>query len=197
MDQGTFFGGQIAQMYENAIARYGEAKVVENIMKVIQNLHGLSEFKISPLTEKALVDAFKASPAALVAFRKKLTSESDSGMSMLYAGTEYAKIRINEIKSEQDRQEKIKKVALESFNNPENAELINKLDDQLKEVQEKDLKQALENLKKIKKSAKWFFLKDTEKEQIDSLIKQLSPEALPSFLQSEEMVQGRKNLMIS
>lgn len=197
MDQGTFFGGQIAQMYENAIARYGEAKVVENIMKVIQNLHGLSEFKISPLTEKALVDAFKASPAALIAFRKKLTSEGDSGMSMLYAGTEYAKMRIDEIKSEETRKKEAEKLVEAYFKNPENFKKLEQFDSQVKEKQKADLDQVRKNLEKIKNSDTFNKLNSKQKAEIENLLAALSVEKLEFLLNSQQMKEARKGLIIS
>lgn len=113
-------------MLENALSRFDESTVVNNIANVIKQLHGLESFKLANNAEiKDLIDAFKARPEALIAFRKKLLTEPDSGMNMFYAGTEYAKMRVDQIKNKQERIRKAESVAKDFYERQGNSEEIN------------------------------------------------------------------------
>lgn len=195
VDQGTLFGGQVAQMYENAISRFGEEHVVQNIVNIIKQLHGLEFFSVSKNDAESLISAFEKTPAALVAFRKKLLSEPDAGMSMLYSGTEYAKIKVDQIKETQKRVAEQQKLVKEFYE--KNKELVAQFDTQIKNKQKADLDQVRTNLQKVKESEDYNKLDSAKQQQIDAMIAQLSPDNLPAFLSSPQMQEARKGLILA
>ena len=193
VDQWTVFGGQIAKMFENAIGR--NFPVIYNIESVISRLQWFENFKINPKTLKWAIDAFIKNPAALVAFRKKLLSEPDRWMNMFYYGKEYGKYKVEELKANEARRESAEASAKSALE--KHPEVAKELDKKLIEQQKKDIATAKANLDQIinSKAFKWLDKKDQ-----DSLMKQraaLSDANIQKMLDSQEMKDYRKTIMLS
>lgn len=192
VDQWTVSWGQVSRMYENAIIRFGEEHVAQKIEEVVSWLATFSGFKIEPKTQQWIVDAFVKNPNALLAFRKKLLSEPDFWMNMLYYGKNYWSRRIEELKANEEiikNAEASAKDALERY-----PDVKEELEWKLIDQQKRDIATARANLDELIKSWK------LDDEETQALIKQreaLSDENIQNMLNSQEMKDLRKSVMIS
>lgn len=193
VDQGTIFGGQIVKMYENALTRFGAEAVAINVESVIKELNWQSNFEIKPKSEEGIFNALKANPTALIAFRKKLFSEPDSGMHMFYLGKEYASVKVDEIKKRNEDKKEIEKF-LQTIGG---IEILNETETKLQNKQKDALETAYQNLLNIKKSDQYKKLKQEEQSDLDKLLTKISPNNLETFLASPEMKAQRKEFAIS
>ncbi len=195
LDKWTLFWGQIASMFDWAINRFTEEKVIQNVESIINWLNWLKGFKVEPKTIVGLVSAFKDRPEALIAFRNKLMNEPDSWMSMFNVGSEYVDRKIDRLKSE----EKFRKELTDFLKTESWKKVEEQLDLHFDSIFEEEIvKKVLPNLKKFKESNAYNELTKGQKEHIDALINKLStPEWRREFLSDPQVKAMYRNFIIS
>ena len=196
LDKWTLFWGQILNMFDTAVKRFWEEKVIGNIQSIINWLNWLKEFKVEPKTVVGLISAFKNKPEALIAFRNKLMNEPDLWNWMFNTGTEYVTTRLEALNREADLRK-----SLENFfdKTDEGKEALETMSLELDKVMEEELeKRTLPNLKKYQECDDYKKLTDGQKQQIDKVVDMLSTEDWrKQFLSSPEIKNMYKNFIIS
>ena len=199
LDKWTLFWGQVLNMFDTAVKRFWEEKVIKNIESIIKGLSWLDGFKVESATIEGLIAEFKKNPSALIAFRNKLMNEPDAWNWMFNAGTEYVTTRIEAL----NRQEWFRKSLVDFFDNTEEwkaaMEAMITGKDGINEAVEEEIEtKALPTLKKYKESPDYKKLTAGQQQQIDKVIDQWSTEEWrKNFLNTPAVKDMYKNFVIS
>ena len=199
LDKWTLFWGQVLNMFDTAMQRFGEGKVIGNIEAIIQKLNWLSSFTVNPKTIEGLVAAFKNNPSALIAFRNKLMNEPDAWNWMFNVGTDYVDRRIQTFDRESQKEAQFRNALLEHFKWEEAEKILNTIMGELDAVMEKDfVETVLPNLKEYLKTDDFNNLPVENREQIQQVVDLLSTEGWrKKLLSSPSIKEMYRNYIIS
>jgi hypothetical protein len=99
-------GYQVKGYYESALRKLGEKQVINNMVKVIASLKSgekLTTDEKNITTAADLLTLFKRKPGLLQAFRNKLMHEPESQQFIFEKGTDYTKVRVEQVNNEAER----------------------------------------------------------------------------------------------